>query len=39
VLLGTRHRFWDDNGKGWSLRMGKNIGGRRGSYVWDDDAE
>lgn len=34
-----RHRFWDDNGKGWSLRMAKNIGGRRGSYVWDDDAE
>ena len=31
------HRFWDDHGKGWSLRMEKNIRERKGNNVWQDD--
>jgi len=33
------HRFWDDNGKGWSLRMEKNVRKKKGNCVWEDDSE
>jgi len=33
------HRFWDDHGKGWSLRMEKNIRERKNHNVWHDEPE